>query len=163
MAAGTRDFTAGTLTARPASYTLNPFLIKQKIDLADVVKLKGSALEADEIIQAIKVPAGTFVQRVLVKVVTAATGTALTANVGDGDSATGYDAEINLKATAGTITTSTNAFTLAEGTPNVITVTDAYNAGKAYTAEDTIDVKLATVTDVTAWPVIEVTAVCYQL
>ena len=159
MAAGTRDLTAGTAGARPANYTLNPFLIKQTIDFNEVARIKGSAIEANEIIQAISVPAGTFVQKVLTKIVSKATATGLTAHVGDGSDADGFDASVDLTATAGTVATS--GLALTEGTPN--TLVDAYSAGKAYTAADTIDLTVATYNTVSVLPVVEVVAVCLSL
>jgi hypothetical protein len=165
MAAGTRDLTTGTAQARPANYSLNPFLIKQVVDFNAVAKLKGAAIEANEVIQSITVPAGMFVQKVLVKILTAATATGLTMSVGDGDDTDGFDTSVDLAATAGTITYNGNASTAAathgDGAANVLT--DAYSAGKAYTAADTIDLKVLTYNTVSVLPVVQVTAVCIAL
>lgn len=128
------------------------YIIKNQIDLDDIQAEKGSALAAADVIQLLKVPARTFVHQVMVEIVTAAVGTALTANIGDGSAADGFDAAASLAATAGTVT---------QGAPG----TDAYltAGGKFYATADTIDATLATVTAVTGNPVLRVFALCSKL
>lgn len=97
------------------------------------------------VIQVLKVKKGMRVYGVQTQVVTAATGTTLTANVGDGDDDDGYDATINLRAT---------------GVHRTAIGTDAYGAaGKLYTADDTIDLTIAS-SGVTAAPVLKIWADC---
>ena len=89
--------------------------------------LKGTTKTAvaDGTTAALTIPANTLVLQVYSVVVTAA-GEACTATVGDGDSATGWDASIDLNATAGT---------RYGGVPG----TDAFTVGKLYSTADTID------------------------
>src|SRR5512134_1233449 len=93
----TIDKTTGTAAAAPWTNKDKHFLIKERITLvtADLVNAN--------VIQALKVKTGWVVKGTTVKMVTAAGGTTLTAGVGDGDSATGYDAAIDLKGVAGTV------------------------------------------------------------
>lgn len=103
-----------------------------------------------DVLQVMKVPAGLKVKSVSVKVMTAAAGTTYTANVGDGVTAAGYDAAIDLKAAAGTW------YHTAIGT-------DAYGAsGNLYTAADTIDLTITT-SAVTTYPVLLVVAECVKI
>lgn len=79
-----------------------------------------------DVVQAIKIPANAFVTRISV-IVRTAEGGALTATVGDGTNASGWDASnVDFNAAAGTVTRSLEA-------------TDTYGIGKLYTAADTID------------------------
>lgn len=107
--------------AQPFDGNFAPFLAKQRIDCAT------NNAAASDVMQAIKVPAGTYILNVFVKVITPEGGT-LTATVGDGDGANSWDASVDLNATAGTVTQGVSG-------------TDAYAlTGKLYTANDTIDV-----------------------
>lgn len=166
MAAGTRDMTAGTVSARPANFTLNPFQIVNTIDFSAVQTLKGSALETNEVIKAIAIPAGTFVSKVFVQILTAGVGTgSLIATVGDGDDPDGFDTSVDLEAAAGTVTFNGNASNAAathgDNAANVLV--DAYSAGRAYTADDTIDLVLTDYDVITTHPVIKVTALCVMV
>jgi len=79
-----------------------------------------------DVVQALKVPANTIVKNVWCIVKTPEGSTAV-ATLGDGASATGWDASVNLNAAAGTMT---------GGVPG----TDAFaSIGKFYASEDTID------------------------
>ena len=79
-----------------------------------------------DVVQAIKIPANAFVTRIST-IVRTAEGGALTATVGDGTTADGWDATaVNFNATAGTVLRSLEA-------------TDTYGIGKLYTTADTID------------------------
>lgn len=77
-------------------------------------------------LNALTIPANTLVLDVFTTVVTSANATC-TATIGDGDSATGWDASVNMVVAAGTRAAS------AKGT-------DAFAlAGKVYSSQDTID------------------------
>ena len=103
-----------------------------------------------DIIQCLPVKAGTLVLDAYVKMITPATATAISATVGDGATADGYDASIDLKGAAGVLYKSNPA--------------DTYPAagGKYYSADDTIDL-VVTVNTMTVAAVIEVYANCLDL
>lgn len=81
---------------------------------------------AADVIEAVKVPKGAMVLRVATYVSTAE-GAAATADVGDGTDPNGYNDACDLNAT---------------GMETSITSTDAYNEGKLYAVDDTIDLTL---------------------
>jgi len=83
-----------------------------------------TALAAGDVLEVIRVPANTLVTNVALNVTTAEGGT-LTIDVGDGDNPDGYLDGVNANATAAYLT---------------VAGTDAFEAGKFYTAADTIDV-----------------------
>lgn len=118
----TKNYTAGV----PVHNILKGYsgYITRRISLATLEPA------AQEVIQCIPVEAGMAVENVYVSIVTASGGT-LTATVGDGDSANGYDASTNLNATAGTLTCGVS------GTDSYVTTP------KLYAAADTIDLTLS--------------------
>ena len=96
--------------------------VENVIDLAVV-----PTTAASDVVQAINVPAGAFVSRVGVLILTKEGG-ALTATVGDEDDPNGWDGSTNLNATAGTMTVN-----------DLDSGTDAYGEGRYYPSADTID------------------------
>tara|TARA_R100001510_G_scaffold51345_1_gene51098 strand:+ start:699 stop:1157 length:459 start_codon:yes stop_codon:yes gene_type:complete len=90
-----------------------------------------TALTGSDILEVIRVPANTLVTNVALNVTTAEGGT-LTIDVGDGDNPDGYLDGVNGNATAAYLT---------------VAGTDAFEAGKFYTAADTIDVKINNAAD----------------
>ena len=90
-----------------------------------------TALTSADILEVIRVPANTLVTNVALNVTTAEGGT-LTIDVGDGDNPDGYLDGVNGNATAAYLT---------------VAGTDAFEAGKFYTAADTIDVKINNAAD----------------
>jgi len=90
-----------------------------------------TALAGGDILEVIRVPANTLVTNVALNVTTAEGGT-LTIDVGDGDNPDGYLDGVNGNATAAYLT---------------VAGTDAFEAGKFYTAADTIDVKINNAAD----------------
>ncbi len=100
-------------------------VISKRIDLSATNSV------ASDTLQCINIPAKTFVEQVLVEVITAEGGT-LTATVGDGTDPNGWDASVDLNAAVGTVTSGLNG-------------TDAYmaNPGKYYSAADTIDLVMS--------------------
>jgi hypothetical protein len=140
---------AGTSTAAAtgAISSVGPgkvYLLSNEVDLTS-----GAVTDAD-VYQCLAIPADTLVMQVKIEVTTAATGTTNTATVGDGDGAASWDASVNLKATAGTWTTST------VGTD---TYAVAASMGKFYETADSIDLVM-TATAITAGPKFEIHALC---
>lgn len=109
-----------------------------------------AAAVSTDIIQCLPVKAGTLVLGVYEKIVTPATATSISATVGDGDTANGYDASVDLKGAAGAVTKSTPS--------------DTYPAagGKYYSADDTIDL-VVTVNTMTVGAVLDIYADCLDL
>lgn len=139
----TLDKTGGVIASVPHNGLNKFYTIEREVDLAGVA--------TGDVLEAIKVKAGTLVLNVCTKIVTPS-DKVTTANVGDGAAAAGFDAAINLAAAADTRTKGTAAV-------------DAYvtDDGKLYSAADTIDL---TVT-VTAGPIgsgkVLVQALCVDL
>jgi len=107
---------------------------KRKVDLAEAAAKKGSALAANDVIQAIEVQAGEIVVGGYLKVLTG-NGASNVASVGDGDSTAGYlvgTTDINTVATI-----PFNGVLLQLGS-----ATFQMTGGKVYAADDTIDIKL---------------------
>lgn len=113
-----------------------------------------SAVATGTVQQALYIPAGTVVCNVVVETVVASDKTH-TANVGDGTTAAGWDAAINMAATAGTQTVG-------------VTATDAYVAthadkgwdGKTYSTADTIDVTHTVTSGPATAGSYKITAIC---
>lgn len=103
-----------------------------------------------DIIQCVNIPAGTLVKSVGILMNTAATATTLTCTVGDGATADGWDASVNLKGTAGTWTMSTPS--------------DTFPAlgGKYYSSADTIDITV-TVNTLTVGAVFDIFVECINM
>jgi len=98
------------------------FVLSRTVDLDAITHASGDT------IQVIPVPSGVRCVGVECEIVTPSdAATSATMNIGDGADADGYDASVDLKATAGTITVTGSS--------------DAYFfPGKRYTADDTIDI-----------------------
>ena len=127
------------------------------IDMNDVSVANAAAgndaLAATDIIELLAIPAGTVVRNVYITTIRAATGTALTANIGvTGGDVDGFDAAVSLKGTAGTITGGVG------GTDANVTAN-----GLVFTSADTIDAVLATVTAVTNYGKIKIVADCFDV
>lgn len=130
------------------------FVVENTIDLTDKVSADGE-LTAGAVIQCLPIAAGTLVLRVDIAMITAAVGTTLSTNtVGDGSAADGWDASVNLKGAADTITSS------SVGTD---TYAVAAAMGTVYTTADTIDVTIGTSTAITAGPKFRIMALCVKL
>lgn len=128
----TQNLTAGETKNNHAG-RVTAFVTEQTIDFTKTVGASG------DVIQALNVYPGWFVQAVLVDVIKAEGGT-LTANVGDGALATGFMTGVNLNALGMT----KSNLTLTEAAPNTVT---GYTGGKLYTAADTIDLVLSAAAD----------------
>lgn len=129
------------------------FVLEQEIDFDNLTDSNGNSVvpNSGDTIQIIPVEAGTRVLLVETEIVNPAdSATSATMTVGDGDDADGFDADVNLKAGAGTIV-STNSG-------------DAYSvSGKRYTADDTIDVVPTWDGATTVKGKIRVRAVCIKM
>lgn len=102
-----------------------PFILKS----ADI-SLIGRA--ANDVIQALEIPAGVVITRVDTEIVTACSVASADIDVGDDASTAGYDNAVPVDAAAGTRVSSVQG-------------TDAYaGIGKKYTAANTIDIILTT-------------------
>jgi len=97
--------TATTL-ANISSNVKVPTFVEVEIDWAEALTAKGTALAQGDVIEAIRVPAGTMIKSCAAQVVTAANNTSGTVDVG----ITGGDVDewvdgMDIKATAGTYST----------------------------------------------------------
>lgn len=119
------------------NYLVNPVkLISSIVDFAVLLKEKKSALAADDVFEVLDVPKKCVVLMAGINPVKAADSTTLTVHLGDGTTADRYTTSFDGKATT-------------DGVPNGPTsgATYAQYAGaKYYAADDTIDIKLATLT-----------------
>ena len=156
MAAGTRDVRSYSTAAASLG---NSFVVTKDLDMADVVTVKGSAIENGEVAQLIDIKKGTFVHGVSLEVLDAGAGTTLTCAVGDGSSTAGFVAASDAKAAVGTVYGPAQ-ITLSEGTPN--TYVPAYAGGKLYDADDTLDVLIGYNT-VSKLAKVRVTAICSRV
>ena len=141
---------SATSKAAPLNASQCAYKISNIIDFNDAVKTKGSALVSTDVIQALYIPAKTFVQNVFIEILTAATATTLTATVSDGTDVDGFDGAVDFEAVAGTITC---------GIPGT---DDSATTGEVYATANTIDLVL-TVSTVSVWPKIKISALCFDL
>lgn len=112
------------------------FLKGQKCVAECQVDFSLTAASLGDVLQLITLPQGAVVDNAKAYIVTAAGKTA-TMSLGDGTTPNGWDASVNLNATAGTMTRTLEA-------------TDTYGVGKLYTATDTIDAVITAGTSLTA-------------
>lgn len=110
-----------------------------------VIDFTKKNVAANDVVPVLNIKGGTTVLEVDTRVMTAEGGT-LTVDVGDGDGANSWDNNVDLNATAGTMTKS------APGTDTYATT------GKSYSADDTIDLKMDHAADAAK---VCVTALCY--
>ena len=131
------------LTGKPTMQRLGGELVLAKQELDFSV----TNVAASDVVQAINIPAGAFVLATWAYINTAEGGIA-TADIGDGADPNGFDDAVNFNAAAGTVT-------------RTLQGTDAYAAGKYYSAADTIDIvpdnalDLAVITVMALYTVIE--------
>lgn len=122
-----------------------PYVLQNEINLA--------AVATGDVVQALSIKAKTFVENVFVEIITP-TGLTSTATVGDGVTANGWDASVNLNAAAGTRTK-------GDGTAGADPF--AIPNGKDYVTADTIDLTCT----ITGGPIvtgkIKVSAICYDI
>ena len=130
-----KGYNFGTGTAHVAAGINKVSSISVELNFATITTERAAAgltaLTSADILEVIKVPAQTLVTHVALEVTTAEGGT-LTVDVGDGDNPDGYLDGVNANATAAYLT---------------VAGTDAFEAGKYYTAADTIDVTTVNAAD----------------
>ena len=122
-------------SAAHSAFTNKSYTVVVEMNFADITAARlaagATALGAGDILQAIQVPAKTFVSAAGIDVTTVE-GATQTFDRGDGDDADGWLDGVNGNAVA--VYSPTHVLT--EGTPNVII---GYGYGKTYSAADTID------------------------
>ena len=125
-----KGYNLGTGTAHVAAGINKVSTVTVDLNFATITTERAAAgltaLAAGDVLEVIKVPANTLVTHVALNVTTAEGGT-LTVDVGDGPDFDGYLDGVNANATAAYLT---------------VAGTDAFEAGKFYTAAtiDTIDI-----------------------
>ena len=123
-----KGYNLGTGTAHVAAGINKVSSVTVDLNFATITTERAAAgltaLAAGDVLEVIKVPTNTLVTHVALNVTTAEGGT-LTVDVGDGDNPDGYLDGVNANATAAYLT---------------VAGTDAFEAGKFYTAADTIDI-----------------------
>ncbi|RLG69037.1 hypothetical protein DRN93_01215 [archaeon] len=126
---GTKNASAGV----PFEGSLQKFFI-----LENILDFDSLDPASGDTVKALPVEGGMRVFGTEVEIVTPSdAATSASATVGDGDDPDGFDTNVDLKGSAGTVVGTSLA--LSEGTPN--TLVDAYaGVGKRYTDDDTIDV-----------------------
>jgi hypothetical protein len=121
------------------------YVLRNRLDFSD------TNTSASDVVQALAIPAMTYVLDVVTRVVTAEGGT-LTATVGEVGAANAWDNSVDLNASADTITQSVNG-------------TDAHSAANArgyvYTTAKTIDLTMSANAADTA--VLDIFAICFDL
>ena len=113
------------------------------------VAASATALGANDVIEALAIPAKTMVLAVGIDVTTAE-GATQTFDVGDGSDVDGFLDGVNGNAVA----SYANSLVLAEAAPNTVV---GYSNGKYYSAADTIDIKTINAADtavVRLWAVV---------
>lgn len=105
---------------------------------SEIIDLSGALPAADgEVYPCLAIPAKTLVQRVWVEIIKPSTATTCSFDFGDGGSTQGWDAAVDMKGVAGTITYSIYG-TDARAVAN--------NMGYLYTTADSIDALIAAAT-----------------
>ena len=105
----------------------------RQIKIENELDFSATNVASADVVEALKIPADCLITDVHVIVKTAEGGT-LTFDVGDGADPNGFDDAVDGNATAGSVTSS-------------IKGTDAYGIGRAYTANDTIDLTMDNAAD----------------
>jgi len=130
-----KGYNFGTGTAHVAAGINKVSSISVELNFATITTERAAAgltaLTSADVLEVIRVPANTLVTNVALNVTTAEGGT-LTVDVGDGANPDGYLDGVNANATAAYLT---------------VAGTDAFEAGKYYTAADTIDIVLNNAAD----------------
>lgn len=135
---------------KPGNSNERLYVLENTVSLT-AAQVTAGAVDSLEVLNVLAIQAGTVVQQVYVEIVTAAGGT-LTAVVGiTGDDPNGFDNDIDLTDTAGTVT---------HGAPG----TDAYltAGGKYFSSADSIDL-VTTATTPTGPLVLKITAHCIDV
>ena len=143
----------GGTSGYPAHKKTGTYKIERKVDIAALIATGWitTQLVQNDILQAINVPANSYVLGVGYQLTTAATQSGSgTVEVGDGDDPNGYIVATAFSTVQTTPTVSfSGALTVASPStyPNS---SEAYTVGKFYTAADTIDLKFPASSNITA-------------
>lgn len=120
------------------------YKLEYKLDIAQAI-VDGditTQLVQNDVIEAINVPANTFVLAVGYQVTTALTATGTTTmEVGDGSDTDGYIAAASIMSASTTQVSSPIAAITVASPSTLPNSSEAYTFGKFYTAADTIDLK----------------------
>ncbi len=145
-------FNKGT-GAHTSSGTYKTGVLEVTLDFAKITTDRAAAgataLIANDVIEALSIPAKTMVLAVGLDVTTAEGGT-LTIDVGDASDPDGFLDGVN----GNTAASYANSLVLAEAAPNTVV---GYSNGKYYSAADTIDIKTINAADtavVRLWAVV---------
>lgn len=123
------DVTRGGPTGHPTRRGVrNVYVVERTFDVADWIAAKGSALASGDVIQAMDIPAETYVLAAAAEVLTAFDGTTPTGDLG-------YGGSVDVFADGGDLAT---LGYLALGTNG-----KASASAKFFTTADTLDLKLA--------------------
>lgn len=123
---------AGGTTAGTRQWKATPVLYSNVIDFAAALSAKGSALAAADVIQALRIPAGSFVEIAGIQTITADDSTTLTLDLGFDSDPDGFvDGYDQAAAAAGDYATS---------------LFDATEVQVIYATADSIDITIATLT-----------------
>ena len=125
--------------AMPLNGDAKTFLISNELTLP-------TALATNDLVNALKIPAGTMVLNAYTKISTAGVGTAVTLEVGNSGDTNGLIASVDGTAAAGTVVVGGGAYTAAFGT--------------YYSTAGTIDIKASTITGMTTATKLIVAALC---
>lgn len=123
----TLDIAGSTITSRNDNVAV-PVVVHKEINWADVLTAKGSAIAASDVVEVIDVPAGTVVVGAWAYVKTAADSTTLTLHLGNGTDPDEYVVSLDGKTVA--------------YSPDL----NSDTTFKLYSAADTLDLTLATLT-----------------
>ena len=139
MAAGTRNLTLPAATSANGLHVSTDFVqtVRRVISIADVAAVKGSAVEVDEVIQAIAVKAGDIILNARLYVLSADTN-AVVADVG----LTGGDVDLFIDGAALNSTLNTPMGVPGVAFKDATTAPYDLTGGYAFTAADTIDIIL---------------------
>ncbi len=118
-----------TITTFVDGLTTPELLANEVVKKENVIDLSIAGSASGDTVQCLNVPAGAFVSRVGVLVITVEDST-LTGTVGDGADPNGWDASVNFE-------------NLGMNVSDLDESTDAYGEGKYYGSADTIDVVMS--------------------
>lgn len=143
MAAATVDLTSPITSSFSASRAWSQSGFGERhfrvIDFAEVNTAKGSTLAQNDTIDAVKIPAGSFVKDVIVRMLVPCAVASTTMQVGDSNVATGYIASVALDAAANTVAAASGTAILTLSAGSTVTT---YSGGVYYATADAVRLKL---------------------
>lgn len=123
-----------------ASQRHNMILAQNTIDFSATERTGANSVSSGDVVQVLNIPKGALVRQAGINVKTAE-GSACTATYGDGDTANGWDASVNLNTATEQSSAEADAFHLAT---------------KVYAADDTLDLTFSndcSTAVITAWAI----------